>query len=186
MADSDFRRARQNVTAATIVAALLATSPVLAADVVTELQQAEELSNFASAMMLAGFGDEMRDDGPYTIFVPTDVALAEEGTATLLNGVYRTLRNRARLVDLVSYHIVLGEAVDVTEAGVSRELIALNGESIQLECDVERSMINGQIEIVATTEADNGVIHRVSGLLWPLQQSAQESTEARSELIELH
>ena len=153
------------VTLATAV--FLAASPASAskADQALDWTGPEQVSIFKTAFERAGLGSLVEGDKPFTLFVPTDFALRLEGTAGLLEGVYATPGNRARLTDLMHYHYVLGEKLDLAWVD-AMDVRTRSGEVLSIARRDGEIVLNGHIRVTESIELGHGTIHIVSGLLW--------------------
>jgi uncharacterized surface protein with fasciclin (FAS1) repeats len=131
-----------------------------------ELVADERLTLFAGAMEQAGMSGILKQEGPYILFVPSDRAMSNEGSAFLLNGVLLTPSNAGRLKDLVSYHSVPTE--QLTGDGADDEsLPTMMGVPVHMARFGKARVINGWAVVTERKEADNGVLYIVDRLLLP-------------------
>lgn len=138
----------------------------MTASLYEELVADERLTLFAGAMEQAGMSGILKQEGPYILFVPSDQAMSNEGSAFLLNGVLLTPSNAGRLKDLVSYHIVPTE--QLTEDGADDEsLPTMMGVPVHMARFGKARVINGWAVVTERKEADNGVLYIVDRLLLP-------------------
>ncbi|MDJ0944804.1 MAG: fasciclin domain-containing protein [Kiloniellales bacterium] len=119
---------------------------------------------FDTAVSAAGLRPVVDADRSFTLFLPADEALEAEGAAVLLSGVYLTPSNRERLFDLVAYHLVPGEKIDLASA--PRDVTTLSGEALSIARDGGRILLNGHVGVTRSIDFGKGVVHIVSGLLW--------------------
>ncbi len=124
----------------------------------------ENVRVFDTAVTAAGLRPIVRADRSFTLFLPADQALEAEGAAALLSGVYLTPNNRERLYDLVAYHFVPGEKIDLASAPSA--VTTLSGESLSIARDGGRILLNGHVGVTRSIDFGEGVVHIVSGLLW--------------------
>jgi len=133
-------------------------------------------TTLVAAVVEAGLVDTLASDGPFTVFAPTDAAFAE-----LPPGSVETLlepRNRDRLVEILTCHVVAAEAFSSTIAG----MIADNSGAQPIEtvggCTFTARMSGGEIMIedgqgrmatvtIADVDQSNGVIHVIDTVLLP-------------------
>ena len=129
--------------------------------------QPARFSTFTSAVTAAGLVDALTNDGPYTVFVPSDEAFAAMPMAEYDIFFNRTL---SQLADSLEYHMLPGSlresdlrnrselstespmGVGITVAQDSSGSVLLNGVSAVVEADIQ---------------ASNGVIHVVDAVLQP-------------------
>lgn len=120
------------------------------------LDTAAAAHNFATlirAAEAAGLTDTLREQGPLTVFAPSDAAFAKLPQATL----DELLADRAWLVDFLSYHVVPGRltAADLLQ---QRSFKTLQGSTLSVE----------QLSVAkANIEASNGIIHVIDSVLIP-------------------
>ena len=147
------------------IAALI--SPIARADAGTEIywNDVEDVAIFEAALTASGLRPALGRDDVFTLFLPSDDALEREGSAGLLRGVYLTPSNRARLADLLAYHIVPGQKI-VPSSTAPADVITLSGDTLSIERDGDRPVLNGHIAVTRSIDLGNGVVHLVSGLLW--------------------
>ena len=71
-----------------------------------------------AALKAADLVDTLKGDGPFTVFAPTDAAFAK-----LPPGTVETLlkpENKAKLVKILTYHVVSGEVLSTTDRKSTR------------------------------------------------------------------
>ena len=137
----------------------------------------------AQLLEAAGFSCALAEEGPYTVFAPTDNGfdiVPEEAIADL-----RDPANRHVLRGVLSYHVVPG-AYDTQALAVALEsagggpisLPTLHGDSLQLSYGDERYLLTDALgNTVNLSEpgenyaADNGVLHLTVGVLMPTAES---------------
>lgn len=164
--------ATHRVRAIILAGALFATLPsamtgtAVAANLYEELAVDKRLTLFAGAMEHAGMADMLKQDGRYILFVPSDRAMANEGSAFLLSGVLLTPSNAGRLKDLVSYHIVPAGRLNAGEIN-DADLATMRGVPIHMARYGDAQMVNGWAAVTERKEADNGVLYIVDRLLLP-------------------
>lgn len=141
-----------------------------AADIVGTLQQSERFSTLAGALAAAGPSRALQEEGPFTVFAPTDDAFNKLPQAAR----DRLLReeNRAQLESLLGHHVVRGEAypsdaipdrLDPMAGGPIDIGLADRGLVVQPGGGQQALVVEGDIQ------ADNGVIHAINTLLIPRQ-----------------
>lgn len=158
------------------------------------IERADTLSTLMQALRQAKLARDLRRNGPYTLFAPTDRAfqrrwpgfdslLASAGTTSVAQAARRRAsfpeeeaaaapRDRDSLRSVLRFHLVRGRftAADFTD---SLRLGTLTGEPLRLERG-QRHRLRLRVEdmprpipIRRTVEAQNGVIHVVSRPLRP-------------------
>lgn len=132
-----------------------------------------EFTVLLEAVVTAGLAEVLTNNGPFTVFAPTDEAFAAALEALGLTAE-ELLADVDTLTDILAYHVVPGTfyAEDViagTEAmGGSLEVAtALNGTTATIAFDGETATINEAIIIGTDIEATNGVIHIIDSVILP-------------------
>ncbi|NBD33247.1 MAG: fasciclin domain-containing protein [Cyanobacteria bacterium] len=136
--------------------------PALSANIVDTAVEAGSFETLTTAVQEAGLADTLKEEGPYTVFAPTDDAFAQlpEGTVSAL----LEPENQDKLTDILLYHVVAGEVT--SDQIIDGELKTVGGESIYLSTD-EGVQVNDANVVKADIAADNGVIHVVDQVLLP-------------------
>ena len=105
------RRTCLALAAATVLST--ATTPAFAdgmpKDIVDTAVGAGSFTTLVTAVQAAGLVDTLKDDGPFTVFAPTDAAFAAlpEGTVeSLLEPA-----NKDKLTAILTYHVVAGKVM---------------------------------------------------------------------------
>jgi transforming growth factor-beta-induced protein len=131
-----------------------------------------------TAIEAAGLDSVLDADGPFTVFAPTDEAIAALPKKTL-ESLLRD-ENRDQLKAILTYHVVPGRisAGDALNAGTAK---TVNGEKISLAIRDGQFQVNGAT--IRTTDIDcaNGVIHIIDAVLLPPTPSGEEKVSQRAE-----
>ncbi|MHA1239809.1 MAG: fasciclin domain-containing protein [Promethearchaeota archaeon] len=121
-------------------------------------------STLLKAIEVAGLVDTLSNDGPFTLFAPTDDAFSKLPSETLKE----LLNEPEKLKNILLFHIVKGKimtsaAKDMTEP---MEVETLQGKKLKL--DPFKHLINDKAQFVKPdVEASNGVIHIIDAVLFP-------------------
>jgi uncharacterized surface protein with fasciclin (FAS1) repeats len=168
---------RRHPIAAALIAlpfGLTAALPAAAGDIVESARQTAEeqfqIDGFAAALEASGVAEELREGGPYTVFAPTNPALAQlepvgamppasdQGEEPLADA------DKEHLAEILRAHIVEGE-LTFEELMGQDTLETLGGTELQVSSAKGGILVN-EIEIVhSDIAADNGVIHIIGGIL---------------------
>ena len=140
------------------------------ADLFEEVTSDERLTLFANAIDQAGLSDMLKLEGPFILFVPSDQAMTDEGSAFLLDSVLLTKSNAGRLKDLVSYHIVPTKPL-AENAASDGNLPTMTDAPLHMARLGAARVINGWAVVTDRKETDNGVLYVVDRLLSPGSQS---------------
>jgi uncharacterized surface protein with fasciclin (FAS1) repeats len=118
-------------------------------------------TTLAAAIDAAGLKDTLNNDGPFTVFAPTDEAFAKlpEGTLESL------LADKEALTKVLLYHVTSGNvyAENVVDLRAAK---TLNGEKVSIGVG-EGVMVNEANVIKTDVVASNGVIHVIDSVLIP-------------------
>ncbi len=145
-----------------------------AADII---ETADEAGNFTVLLDLidaAGMTETLKQDGPFTVFAPTDAAfgvLPEGQIEELLD-----MERRDWLRDILAYHVVPADltaeqikpAEDAPEGAMGvHAVMTLIDQRVMFRMDEEELMVNGATVVQSGVEADNGIIHVIDRVLLP-------------------
>lgn len=127
-------------------------------------KEAGQFGTLLAAAKAAGLVETLSDEGPFTVFAPTDDAFAALGSETIESLLKP--ENREKLASILTYHVIPGRvyASDVI-GGV--EAATVQGESVEVGLKKGGLSVNGSNVIAADIEAFNGVIHVIDGVLLP-------------------
>lgn len=163
--DNDAEPAAQEPTGATTEQPAEQAGGMTITDIVADTP---EFSTLLTAVSEAGLAETLADEGPYTVFAPTD-----EAFAALPEGTLESLlepKNQEQLQGILTYHVVPAEimAADVT-AG---EVTTVNGETFTVSVEGDQVLIadaaGNQATVVQTDiGASNGVVHVIDTVLLP-------------------
>ena len=132
--------------------------------VVDLLEDAPEFTLFESALESAGLLEVFSEEGPFTVFAPTDAAFAT--LLETLDITYEEFLSLDELVDLLAYHVV---AANVWSSDLIDEMIitTLAGVDVMVSINMDGVFINDAQVTVADLSADNGVVHVIDAVLVP-------------------
>jgi transforming growth factor-beta-induced protein len=135
--------------------------------------------HFLIAVRASGFDALLRQNGPFTIFAPTDRAF-DKLTGAARADLFADGR-RANLADTVSSHIVQGR-YGSDEIGQWRSARTVNGRRAAIVCTGDRLSVDGARFTVADVGASNGVLHGIDTVLGgvdPASDDASRKARAR-------
>ncbi len=130
------------------------------------IETADGIGDFAFLLAALGSADLttiLAEDGPFTIFAPTDDAFLN-----LDPGLLAALVNdEEALAAVLKYHVVAGTYTAEDLAGMS-EIASLNGELINLTLFGSDLVLNERAEVIGQDIlANNGIIHTIDAVLLP-------------------
>lgn len=120
---------------------------------------------FAKLVRHAGLKDELSQDGPYTVFAPTQEAfdaLPAEKLDYLMSKA-----GHDELVGILKAHVVTGELTADAIPAAGLEVWSLNDRVLDITRDGDSVTVEGTHLVAADIEADNGVIHGIDALILP-------------------
>ena len=112
----------------------------------------------AEAAILSNF---LYNEGPFTLFAPTDDAFAALPDGTVEN----LLGNPKELAKVLKYHLVKGNVFS-TDLNNGSSVATLLGSPVSIDT-TEGVLVNNAKVIQADMEASNGVIHVIDKVLLP-------------------
>jgi uncharacterized surface protein with fasciclin (FAS1) repeats len=134
-----------------------------ASDVASVAKGISNASIFASWLASTGVASELTGAGPYTLFVPTDAAIAQ-----LPAGTFRNL-SAAEQKRFVEYYVIPGKAVDA-EAQVAGTVQTLSGDPLNFTKGAGQATLVGSAVILAQYKSSNGVVYVINNALIPPQK----------------
>jgi uncharacterized surface protein with fasciclin (FAS1) repeats len=146
-------------------AAKAASTAAAKADIVDTALAAGSFNTLATALTKADLVGALKEDGPFTVFAPTDEAFAKLPKGTLADLLKP--ENKAKLVEILTYHVVSG-AVPAETAVSLDKASALNKKEIALAVKDGALYLNDSAKVVkADIECSNGVIHVIDTVILP-------------------
>jgi uncharacterized surface protein with fasciclin (FAS1) repeats len=126
------------------------------------LQDDSRFSTFSSLLDSAGLGMTLSGPGPFTVFAPTNEAMATAGTnfQDLLDN-----ENEDRLRDILLHHMFNGERM-ASELS-SSSIRTLAGGDLQVSGSDDSLRVEGAQLVDMNVDAANGVIHAIDRILMP-------------------
>lgn len=126
------------------------------------IQNEPELDSLEALVDAAALSDNLQEDGPFTVFAPTDEALAAFSAEVELSA-------DESMTDILLYHVLNGDysAADLVEAEavttLAGEFLFFNATDNGEETGVE---LNESVAVVrADIQASNGVVHIIDTVL---------------------
>jgi uncharacterized surface protein with fasciclin (FAS1) repeats len=138
-----------------------AQTPAAKADIVDTAVAAGNFKTLATALQAAGLVETLKGPGPFTVFAPTDEAFAKLPAGA----VEALLKDKARLVAVLTYHVVPGRvmAADVVKMTGAK---TVEGGSLTIHAD-RGVTVDGAKVVKTDIQSSNGVIHVIDTVLMP-------------------
>lgn len=127
-----------------------------------------QFSTLVKAVQAAGLEDTLAQQGPYTVFAPTN-----EAFAALPDGALELLlqpENKELLRQVLTYHVVPGE---VTSNQIATGPVNTLGGGVAVRVAENRVIVNNASVVQPDIQASNGVIHSVNRVLLPQELREQ-------------
>lgn len=134
-------------------------------DIVDTAAAAGQFKTLVAAVKAAGLTDTLKGNGPFTVFAPTDKAFAK-----LPKGTVEDLlkpENKAKLVSILTYHVVSGKVMSKDIAGKAMKAKAVEGSDISIDATKGGVKVDNAKVVKADITASNGVIHVIDAVIMP-------------------
>jgi len=137
------------------------------------------LTTLVYLVVEAGLADTLSGEGPFTVFAPTNDAFTE-----FLDGTEASSLDLDLVSSILTYHVVPGiySASDISNG---KTLTTVLGEEISFSVMGSTAMVNGETIVASDILANNGIVHVIDGVLFPLAASVPVSlTESLPDPVE--
>jgi len=137
--------------------------PTANASIVDVAAAAGSFQILTAALEATGLADTLSQEGPFTVFAPTDEAFAAlpEGTLEEL----MKPENREVLAAILTYHVVPGKVTsDQIQSG---EVSTVQGSTVNVTVEDGMVMVDDAKVVQPDIEAGNGVIHVIDKVILP-------------------
>ena len=120
-------------------------------------------TTLVAAVQAAGLTDVLANNGPFTVFAPTDEAFAALPAGTV-DDLLKP-ENKEKLVAVLTYHVVPGK---VMSTDLKDGMMAKTVEGADVTIDLDNGvMVNDAKVVTADIATDNGVIHVIDKVILP-------------------
>ncbi len=133
-------------------------------DIVDVAVGAGDFNTLAAALKAAGLVETLKGDGPFTVFAPTDAAVAKLPEGTVENLLKP--ENRDQLTKILTYHVVPGK-VTSSEVVKLSDATTVNGADVSFALSGGSVFVNDATVVKTDIEASNGIIHVVDTVILP-------------------
>merc|ERR1712222_271427 len=124
------------------------------------------LSTLVTALKAGNLVTALQGKGPFTVFAPANAAFAKLPKATLKSLLEP--KNKNKLVDILTYHVVAGAAVYSKDLKPTQTVKTLQGKTVLVKKSSDGVTINGNSKVIAADiAATNGVVHVIDTVLMP-------------------
>lgn len=142
------------------------------------VQVAEKAGNFKTlltAAKAAGLDHKLQEDGPFTVFAPTDEAFSKLPAGTVTDLLKP--ENKDKLATVLKYHVVSGK-VSANKAVQLKSAVTLSGDSVNVSIENGQLVVNDAKVVANDVAASNGVIHVIDTVLMPQRSTILETAKA--------
>ena len=135
-------------------------------NVIDKLNEVGKFSKLNETLTKSGLVENLKGNGPFTVFAPLDDAFAAISAKTY----YGLLKdeNKDKLVNILGRH-VFSKKITSSEINGEVKLKAINGEEITIKKVNGIVYINEAEVVTADVEVSNGVVHFINRVLQPLK-----------------
>jgi uncharacterized surface protein with fasciclin (FAS1) repeats len=131
-------------------------------NIVETAQAAGTFKTLTKLVRKAGLAETLSNQGPYTVFAPTDAAFRKVPPKTLKS----LARHPAKLRAVLLYHVVAGK-VTSSQVVMLKSAKTLNGKSVRIRVSGNNVFVNKAKVTTPDVNASNGVIHVINRVLIP-------------------
>ena len=134
-----------------------------AENLVNVASKAGNFNTLLKAAVEAGLENTLSEDGPFTVFAPTDSAFEKLPDEVIISLLKK--ENKDKLVSILKFHVIAGNYP--SDKLPLLPLKTLNGQDVNFKVDDGDIFINGAKVLKANIKASNGIIHVIDGVLTP-------------------
>jgi uncharacterized surface protein with fasciclin (FAS1) repeats len=126
-----------------------------------------EFPTLVAALQATGLDEVLSDEGPFTVFAPTEEAFAAALDALGLTPE-ELLADTDTLTTILTYHVVAANApAEVVVTLDGQDVETVNGATVAVSVDGDSVMVNEANVVAVDILASNGVIHVIDSVLLP-------------------
>lgn len=133
-------------------------------NIVETAADAGQFETLLAAATAAGLAPALSNDGPFTVFAPTD-----EAFGALPSGTVETLlkpENKDQLANILKFHVVSGRVgSDALEDGATLDTLA--GPRVTFTATEQGFSIEGARIVATDIDASNGIVHVIDRVILP-------------------
>ncbi len=141
----------------------LVASATFAGDIIDTAKSAGTFKTLIAALDAAGKTKMLQEDGPFTVFAPSDEAFAKLPAGTL-DDLLKP-ENKKKLGNILAYHVLKGKVM----AAEVKTMMAktANGQELDIKVTDGNVTVNDAKVVKTDVAASNGVIHVIDAVLLP-------------------
>ncbi len=146
-------------------------------NIVETAADAGQFETLLAAATAAGLAPALSNDGPFTVFAPTD-----EAFGALPAGTVETLlkpENKDTLATILKFHVVSGRVgSDALEDGATLDTLA--GPRVTFTATEQGFSIEGARIVATDIRASNGIVHVIDRVILPPEAMSESGSESMS------
>ena len=142
-------------------------------NIVNVASNAGNFNTLLKAAVEAGLANTLSEDGPFTVFAPTDSAFEKLPDEVIISLLKK--ENKDKLVSILKFHVIAGKYP--SDKLPLLPLKTLNGQDVNFKVDDGDIFINGAKVLKANIKASNGIIHVIDGVLTPPKTISEASAK---------
>jgi len=135
-----------------------------AKDVVKIAVGSKDHTTLVAALKQADLVTSLSNAGPFTVFAPTNDAFNKLPAGTV-DGLMKDDK-KADLQNILQYHVTVS-AMKAESFTDGQTLGMVNGDNVTVSVKDGKVTLNGNVHIIASVQASNGMVHIVDGVLLP-------------------
>jgi uncharacterized surface protein with fasciclin (FAS1) repeats len=137
---------------------------ISAKDIVKVAVGSKDHTTLVAALKQAELVTSLANAGPFTVFAPTNDAFNKLPAGTI-DGLMNDSK-KADLQNVLQYHVTVS-AIKAENFTDGQTLGMVNGDNVTVSVKDGKVILNGNVHIIASVQASNGMIHVVDGVLLP-------------------
>ena len=145
-----------------------------AENIVNVASNAGNFNTLLKAAVEAGLANTLSEDGPFTVFAPTDSAFEKLPDEVIISLLKK--ENKDKLVNILKFHVISGSYP--SDKLPLLPLKTLNGQDVNFKVDNGDIFINGAKVLKANIKASNGIIHVIDSVLTPPKSITEASAKS--------
>jgi uncharacterized surface protein with fasciclin (FAS1) repeats len=149
--------------------------------VIDLIEENENLSTLLDAINQAGLGDALEEEGPFTLFAPTNAAF-NELPEELLTSLFED--PEGALSEALLGHVIGGTMIPSAMIENGQTYQSLQGNTLNFNITEGNIFINGAQIVVEDILVDNGIVHIIDAVI--LETEDPTKLESIKESIQLH
>jgi transforming growth factor-beta-induced protein len=138
--------------------------PAAPANIIAALEADGRFKTLLFALSATGLDEALKEEGPFTLFAPTDTAFAALPRGTL----DALIADAEALKKVLLYHVIPAEKNAQTLLG-ERKATTLEGSPVYIYRWFNRVFVNRSLVLGADVDGGNGLVHVISRVLIPPQ-----------------